>query len=370
MQNSNLSKASCSQKKVLLRLDLNAPLAPNGAIVDDQRLKSALPTLKILQAQGCQIIILTHLGKPNPLAPDPALSTRVLLPWFSQHGFSACFANTPEKARQLLAAGNPRILLENVRFFRGEQDPAESSSFAATLASLADCYVSDAFGTIHRNDTSVAKIPLLFNPENRFYGLCIEQEVAILEQLRSTPQKPFLALLGGNKLETKVPLIEQFLQAPATARISHLLLGGKLGLAFEQTTLAKVAKNYGVQVVLPIDYQRAADGNCIDIGPKTIATFLPLIQQAKTIFANGTMGKYEEASGQEGTFTLLKAIAENSGLTVIGGGDCAAAATACGASEKVSFVSTGGGATLAYLASKKPWQELPGLKIFFYAAVR
>ena len=371
MLNNRLTTQSCNQKKVFLRADLNVPLTETG-IVDDQRLQALLPTLQLLVQNAASTVIATHLGQPDPSNHDQALSTKRLLPWFAAHGFTPHFAATPTEALGQLKQGTKLILLENLRFFAGEQSPNLAADFAKTLATLADCYVTDAFGTLHRNDTSIALLPLAFAPESRLYGLCIAQEAMALDKLRQAPKKPFLAILGGNKLATKLPLIEQLVTAPEAERITHLLLGGCLAMGLEQTApnLAALAAKNRVAMIVPIDYLTDAAGNQIDIGPKTIDLFTPFLASAQTIFANGTMGKYEEKDGQAGTYAMLKAIAGNPGYTLIGGGDCGAAAAQCGVGERMSFVSTGGGATLAYLASKKPWEDLPGLFVLTYSEVK
>lgn len=355
MENLIVTTAAIAHKRVFLRADLNVPLGKKGEIADEHRLQALLPTLNMLVQSAARVVIATHLGKPNPGHPDPALSTKQLIPWFEQHQFAVSFAASPSHATELLAGGDKLILLENLRFFAGEQEP--SSTFAGELAALADVYVTDAFGTLHRHDASIALLPSYFAPEKRFYGHCVAAELAALSKLRVAPEKPFVAIIGGNKLTTKLPLIQQLMTAPPAERVTQVLLGGLLGLDLAPE-LPALAKQHGVRLLTPIDY---TDNN-LDIGPNTIALFTEHLAAGRTIFANGTMGKYEEAAGQAGTKAILEAIGNNRGFTVIGGGDCGAAAIQCGMAEKVSFVSTGGGATLAFVASKEPWQDLPGLK--------
>ncbi len=361
MQSNVITPAACAKKRVFLRVDLNVPLA-HGQIVDDQRLQAIIPTLQLLTKNAACVTIATHLGKPDHTHPDQALSTRQLIPWFAAHGFTVTFAENPLAAAALALAGCTLILLENLRFFPGEQEP--SAACAHTLAALADCYVTDAFATLHRNDTSIALLPGCFTPENRFYGLCIARELNALETICTSPQQPFMAVLGGNKLTTKLPLIQQLMMVPPAQRVSHVLLGGLLGIDLDKNApeLIALALQQAVTLLLPIDYRTDAAGNTIDIGPATEELFISCLGKAQTIFANGTMGKYEEKDGQAGTYAILRAIAQSDGFTLLGGGDCAAAAEQCGVADKVSCVSTGGGATLAYLASKKPWQDLPGLQ--------
>ncbi len=390
-----VTPAVIAHKRVFLRADLNVPLALAGAsIVDDHRLQALVPTLRLLVQNAACVVIATHLGKPDPSQPDEALSTKHLLPWLKKNHFTVSFATSPAHARALIARGDSLILLENLRFFKGEQEP--STTFAAELATLADVYVNDAFGTLHRSDASIALLPLYFPREKRFYGYCIAQEIKALTALRKAPGKPFVALIGGNKIATKLPLIEQLITAPPTARVTQVLLGGLLGLDLESSApdLPKLAREKGVSLLKPVDYLKSAPAlppltgrrsglkPCIstssggaksvsypiDIGPQTIALFTPCLAKAQTIFANGTMGKYEEKAGQAGTNAMLAIIGNNAGFTVIGGGDCGAAAAQCGVAEKVSFVSTGGGATLAFIASNEPWHDLPGLKALITVA--
>jgi phosphoglycerate kinase len=346
--------------RVFLRADLNVPIDKNGTLHDATKLLAVLPTAKHLAAHGAASIILaTHLGRPDPAAPDQALSTSTLLPWLTEHvgpmAFCADFAKPPVA---------PLVLLENLRFFAGEhQKPA--AAFAQQLASMADVYVIDAFGTLHRNDASVAVMPAYFAPKQRLVGLCVEQELKQLARLRNSPAQPFVALLGGSKVADKLALVEHWLTAEPQSRPATILLGGLLGLnlAEQAPELIDLAASAKVTLLLPSDYRYNANGEPIDIGPATTACFVAAIETAKTIFANGTMGKYEEKEAEAGTRATLEAIAASGALRIVGGGDCGAAAHQLGVAAALDFISTGGGATLAYLAAKDPWQELPGLKM-------
>lgn len=353
-----VTPASVAGKRVFLRADLNVPLT-DGRIADDRRLNAILPTLRLLLSTASRVVLASHLGRPNPAQPDPTLSTRHLLAWFAQQGLPASFASNLD---QLPERG--LVLLENLRFWEGETAPEGRTYFVGALAATADCYVNDAFGTMHRTDASIALLPRQFPAQERWYGLCVQQELTMLERLRQQPAKPFVALLGGSKVADKLPLITQLITRPAEHRLTHLLLGGLLALDLpnQAPDLLAVAAAHGVGVLTPTDYRYADQQQPIDIGPATTATFVGCLQQAKTIFANGTMGKYEEAAGRAGTRETLQAIAQTAAFTVLGGGDCPAAAEMMGIADKVSFVSTGGGATLAYLAATDPWQDLPGLR--------
>lgn len=343
-----------AQKHVFLRADLNVPLK-NGCIADATRLEALLPTLKLLCDQGAVVTLATHIGRPqalllqatpgfaDPSKPNHELSSKPIASWLSDHGFGQV------------------QLLENLRFYPGEQstDTAQRLAFAQQLATGMDAYINDAFGTLHRNDASIALLPTLFPVSERFYGLCIARELEHLDYLRAQPEKPYVAVLGGNKLADKLPLITRLLKAPEPARITHLLLGGTIGTAIQadqNQTLQRLAAAQGVVLVLPEDMLGTTD-----IGPRTAATYAQIIASARTVLANGTMGMYEELASQDGTKAILEAIADNPHYTVIGGGDCAAAADQFGLAERIHFISTGGGATLAYLAAGEPWRELPGL---------
>ena len=341
MEKKSILYANLHKKRVFLRADLNIT-GPH-----DERLLALIPTLEFLTQRTKNVIICTHRGRPDPLHPDPALSTQPLVAWLQARGFACGFID----------GDRPLTLLENIRFDPGEM--GHSPALAQRLASMADYYVNDAFGTLHREDTSIALLPLQFAPQHRFYGLCVMREIEMLQRLRATPAKPYVAVLGGNKLEDKLPLITRLLQAPEHARVNHLLLGGALAqplLENKNHELLRMAQRNGITVALP------TDGTGRDIGPQTIRTFTGIIATARTIFANGTMGVYEEADNQAGTRAILTAIAHCKGFTILGGGDCAAAAALFGVRNKVSFVSTGGGATLAFLAAIDPYKELPGLR--------
>jgi len=401
-----VTPASVAGKRVLLRADLNVPLT-DGRIANDRRLNAILPTLRLLLSTASRVVLASHLGRPNPAQPDPTLSTRHLLAWFAQQGLLASFASNLDEVPE-----RGLVLLENLRFWGeetsrssrpfdgaqrerrnirssvlpstpyvataprepacppepctkvGSKDVPYAGAFVAALAATADCYVNDAFGTLHRADASIALLPRQFPVQERWYGLCVQQELTMLERLRQHPAKPFVALLGGSKVTDKLPLITQLITRPAEHRLTHLLLGGLLALDLpnQAPDLLALAAAHGVGVLTPTDYRYDDQQEPIDIGPATTATFVGCLRQAKTIFANGTMGKYEEAAGSTGTRETLQAIAQTTAFTVLGGGDCPAAAEMMGIADKVSFVSTGGGATLAYLAATDPWQDLPGLR--------
>lgn len=380
------------KKRIFLRSDLNVPIK-NNLITNDFRLQSSLPTLHYLISRQAKIVLATHLG--NPKKPETLVSTRLLIPWFAQHGITIDFASDIEHAQILQKNGSDIILLENLRLFPGEQ--SGDLTFARQLASLADIYINDAFGTIHRPDTSIALLPQQFDPSNRGIGLCVEQEIHALDKLKQHPAQPFVLVLGGAKLDDKIPLILQFLNAPLAQRPRTIIIGGALALPFlkvldhnigsidlaDQTvsiasTIIQQAAASNVSLLLPCDLatiqgalgqpsiiypvdQIPTNVLCVDIGPKTIQDFTQALAGAETILVNGTMGIYEQPEYQTGTRSILQAIANSSGYTVAGGGDCSAAVSMFGLEKYFSFISTGGGATLAYLGVADPLKELPGL---------
>ncbi len=382
-------------KRVLLRADLNAPIK-NKEITHDYRLKAALPTINYIQEQGGKVILLTHLGRPKESSFDENLSTRIIVPWLEKQGYHVDYEiDLMQAIDQTHMHYNNILLIENLRFFSGEKHV--NINFAQLLAQLGDLYIDDAFGVIHRADTSLTLLAEQFAPENRACGLLVEKEMHELAQIRQNPKQPFVMVLGGSKLDDKIGMIEQFARQEKARRISTLVAGGLVGqmllaaqgkmhapkdtssnaLAHAQKAL-QLAQDFDITLVLPSDFlfindasdtpaictldQIPEQARCVDIGPKTIAQCNEVITQARTILANGTMGIYEEASYTQGTKAIFSAIASSSAYTVIGGGDAVAATFQYGLADKMDYLSTGGGATLAYLAAQNPEEELPGLK--------
>lgn len=349
-----LSQLPIQGKRLFVRFDGNAPIK-NGVIRDFYRLGACLPTIAYLvQNKASRIVLATHIGRPDPKNPNPELSTRHLTPWFAAQGYPVTFVPQGE------IPGEVGIyLLENLRFDGREK--GLDVSFAQELASLADVYVNDAFGTLHRNETSITLLAQQFSPKSRGIGLCVERELHELTLLKKAPKQPFFVVLGGSKLADKLPLITRLITAPAQQRPTRILIGGALGFAaLHDANLAQLAHDHTVTLHLPIDSIND-NGIAMDVGPKTIQLFTEAIKQAQTIFMNGTMGKYEIEKYSHGTQALCKALESCVAYTVIGGGDAAAAAHMYGIAESVDFISTGGGATLAFLTAQSPERELPGL---------
>jgi len=375
-------------KKVLVRCDFNVPLDAEYNITDETRINAALPTIKYLLNSGAAVILCSHLGRPKG-GFDAKFSLAPVAKSLSQKlGFTVKLAKdvVGPDAKALAAAVKPgeAVLLENVRFEPGEEknDPALSKE----LASMADIYVSDAFGTVHRAHSSTAGVAA-FLPA--VAGFLIGKELDFLGGAITNPARPFVAILGGAKVKDKIGVITNLLD-----KVDVLLIGGGMAYTFikaqggeiggslldaERIDLAKEllekAKAKGVKMLLPVDNLAgdAFSNDCniklvdakaipegfqgMDIGPKTIELFSAEIAKAKTVVWNGPMGVFEMPNFAEGTLAIAKAMASSSATTIIGGGDSAAAVTQMGLADKMSHISTGGGASLEFLEGK----ELPGV---------
>ncbi len=372
-------------KRVLVRVDFNVPQKKDGSIADDRRIRAALPTLKTLLDSGASLILVSHLGRPtgNPAEDAPfrldkvadRLSELLGLPvkkvddTVGPNAVSACSALKPGGV----------VVLENVRFNKGEKKG--DSEFAKQLASLADVYVNDAFGTCHRDEASMVAVPGQFAPENRAIGFLVEKELMILEALLGAPRKPMVAVMGGAKVSDKILLIENLLP-----RVDELLIGGAMTYTFmraqgKPTGKSRVEEDRldearrllelaGKKLVLPIDHRIAqsldaqstelAKGDAIpdgwiglDIGPETEELYAKRISEAGTVVWNGPMGKFEDAPFRQGTMRVGQAMGNSSAITVVGGGETAEAVEQFGLADRMEHVSTGGGAFLESLEGKK-----------------
>jgi len=371
-------------KRVLVRADLNVPLK-DGIIENDFRLQQVKPTLDLIRHRGGKIILMTHIGRPT--TKDSALSTRHLAPWFKTNGFTVTFTDDLNDAyAESFKHQENILLLENVRFFPGEKthDPV----FAQQLARLGDFYVDDAFGTLHRTDTSIALAPHFFAPDQRSIGLLVEYELSMLKKLVVDPDRPYLLISGGGKVHDKIPLIrhlmphlDRIMLMPATVFTFLKARGAAVGKSIidrgslkECTELMTQAGKTNVELLFPVDFQVArkstegpleivpataipADSIGISVGPETIAAWQPEIEKAKSILFNGSSGFIDRPETLTGTYSLMEAIANSNAYSVIAGGDTVAVAEKLGFDNKVTFCSTGGGATIAYLSG----DVLPGL---------
>lgn len=391
MAKKTLKDYDFTDKKVLVRVDFNVPQTKDGTghIVDDSRIVAALPTIRQLLKQNAAVILMSHLGRPK--GPEAKFTLRPVAERLEEllgqkvH-FLASETVVDASVKQAAAAlkGGEVALLQNTRFVSGEtkNDPA----FSKDLASLADIFVNDAFATCHRAHSSNVGVAALLPSA---LGLLVQKEVDIMGEALQDPKHPFVAILGGAKVSDKIGVIENLLD-----KVDTILIGGGMAYTFlkamgkeigtslleaDKLELAKDllhrAKEKGVRVELPTDGVIAdavaenqktaivsidaipADKMSLDIGPETIKTFTSIVKEAKTVVWNGPMGVFEIKEFSNGTLALAKAMAECQGTTIIGGGDSAAAVEQAGYKEKMTHVSTGGGASLEFLEGK----ELPGI---------
>jgi len=309
-------------KRVLVRADFNVPLSEQGEILDDFRIRETLPTIKYLLKREAKVILMSHLGDPG----GKFVKELQLNP-------------VAERLTELL--GQNVELLENLRFNPGEESNDEN--FAKELAQKGDIYINDAFGACHREHASIVGVPK-FLPSGA--GFLLEREVASLTKLKTNPEKPLVAIIGGAKVETKVRVINKISEKAKFVLISGLIGKGVVG--------QKITLKYPDKIVFPVD----ETGGGKDIGPETIRLFKEKIAQAKTIFWNGPLGKIEEEEFTKGTAEIAQAIAQSKAFSVVGGGETVEFITKLGLVEKFSHVSSGGGAMLTFLSGDK----LPGLE--------
>jgi phosphoglycerate kinase len=386
-----------SGRRVLVRADLNVPFdkADPGVISDDGRIRAVLPTIVALRDAGARVIVCSHLGRPKG-APDPKYTLAPVAARFGELlGNPVIFASdtvgsAAESAVEALFDGQV-LLLENLRFNEGEtaKDDAVRGAFAAQLAAFADFYVDDAFGAVHRKHASVYDVPALLP---HYAGGLVLREVEVLKRVTEDPEQPYVVVLGGSKVSDKLGVIDHLL-----GKADRILIGGGMMFTFlkaqghevgssllEADQLDAVrgyveqAEAKGVEIVLPVDVVAAtafaadadhdvydvaeipADRIGLDIGPRSAELFASRLADAKTVFWNGPMGVFEMAPFAEGTRALAQAITEVDGLTVVGGGDSAAAVRTLGFADRdFGHISTGGGASLEYLEGK----TLPGLSV-------
>src|ERR1700761_2303902 len=381
-------------KKALVRGDFNVPLDKDFNITDDNRMTAALPTIKKILNDGGAVILMSHLGRPKD-GPEDKFSLRHLVPHLSDLlGQQVEFANdcigqeAIDKAKTL--APGQVLLLENLRFYKEEEKG--DKGFAEKLAALGDVYVNDAFGTAHRAHASTSIIAQFFPEDKRMFGLLMENEVNSAERVLHQAQKPFTAIIGGAKVSDKILIIENLLERATDIIVGGGMaytfikaLGGKIGNSLCENDRLDTAKELcakaeakGVRIHLPSDSiiadkfdananDSAAPSNNIpdgwmglDIGENACEQFTNVIHQSKTILWNGPMGVFEMEKFQRGTKGIARAVAEatqKGAFSLVGGGDSVAAVNQFGYADKVSYVSTGGGAMLEYFEGK----ELPGI---------
>ena len=377
-------------KRVLVRCDFNVPLI-DGKITDENRLVAALPTIKKLIADGGKVILCSHLGKPKG-EPKPELSLAPVAVRLSELlgqevKFAADATVVGENAKAAVAAMNDGdvILLENTRYIAEETKNGEE--FSKELASLCDVFVNDAFGTAHRAHCS--NVGVTKYVDTAVVGYLMQKEIDFLGNAVNNPERPFVAILGGAKVSSKISVIENLLDKVDTLIIGGGMsytfskaMGGKVGISLLEEdycdfalNMLKKAEEKGVKLLLPVDHVVADDFSNdaniqvvsrgeipdgwegLDIGPETAKLYAEAVKTAKTVVWNGPMGCFEMPNFAKGTEAVAKALAETDAVTIIGGGDSAAAVNQLGYGDKMTHISTGGGASLEFLEGK----ELPGV---------
>lgn len=391
MPKKNIADVPLADRKVLMRVDFNVPLEGDSAsdvrITDDRRISAALPSISVVLENGGSLILMSHLGRPSGQGePDDARFS--LCPVAERLaellGRPVAFATdvVGDDAHQKAAAMQigDVLLLENLRFHPGEKSGDED--FAGKLAGMADVYCNNAFGTCHREDASMVAVPRAMTGKPRVVGLLVAKEIEYLSETIANPNRPFVAILGGAKVSDKINVIEKLIGScdriligGAMAYTFSLANGGKVGDSLvekDKVDLArKLIEQAGDKLVLPLDTHcgDAFSGDCnkqvvpageipdgwegLDIGPETAKKYAEIIRDAKTVVWNGPMGVFEMPPFDEGTRAVARAAAESEAISIIGGGDSAAAVEQMGFADKVAHVSTGGGASLAMLEGKR-----------------
>ncbi len=394
---------SFAGKKVIIRVDFNVPLGAQYEVSDDTRIRGALPTIKKVLQDGGSAILMSHLGRPKS-GPEEKFSLNHVIPALSGLlGADVQFANdcVGEEAVSKSAALKPGevLLLENLRFYTAEnkvktdEEKVATRAFAEKLSKYADVYVNDAFGTAHRAHASTTVIADFFDEGSRMFGFLINKEIEAMDKVLHSSEKPVTAIMGGAKVSDKIQVIENLLD-----KVDNLIIGGGMTYTFIKarggeignslceedkldvaTDLVKKAEAKGVKLILPVDQVLAdkfdneanTEGADIDkgkvgfmgldIGPESVKLLSEVIMNSKIILWNGPMGVFEMPNFQKGTVSIAQAIAESTAkgcFSLVGGGDSVAAVNKFGLADKVSYVSTGGGAMLEYVEGK----TLPGIK--------
>ncbi len=390
----NIKNFNFSNKKVLIRVDFNVPFNDKFEITDDTRIRLAIPTIKQVLDGGGAVILMSHLGRPKGIVSEKFSLKHVLSHLQNLLGVEVkfvadCVGTEVEKVCKELKSGEV-LVLENLRFYAEEKKGDEN--FAKKLASLADVYINDAFGTVHRAHASISTVAKYFG-ENKMFGFIIENEIKNLDKVVKNVDRPFTAILGGSKVSSKITIIENLL-----TKVDNLIIGGAMAFTFVKANggnvgnslveddfleyipkLYALAEKNGVKIHLPVDSVMADkfDENAetefgaidkipsgkmgLDIGTKSIKNFEQVILQSKTILWNGPVGVFEFDKFSVGTKSVGEAIAKatkNGAFSLVGGGDSIAAITKFELTDQVSYISTGGGALLEYIEGK----ELPGIK--------
>lgn len=390
----NINTFSFENKKAIIRVDFNVPLNENFEVTDFTRINAAIPTIQKVLASGGAVILMSHLGRPKGTAQDKFSLKHIVEALSEKLGVdvkfaSDCIGEIAQTAAKNLQNGEV-LLLENLRFYA--EETSGDPSFAKQLADLGDVYINDAFGTAHRAHASTAVIASFFDENSKMFGFVIEKELEAVQKVIDNNQRPFTAIMGGAKISDKILLIEKMLD-----KVDNLIIGGGMSYTFFRAlggdigsslveedklnlakTILELAKEKNVKLCLPSDsivasefsndaqtslasnLEIPANWMGLDIGKDAIAEFSQIIKNSKTILWNGPMGVFEMSKFENGTKEVANAIVdatENGAYSLIGGGDSAAAINQFGLNEKVSYISTGGGALLEYLEGK----TLPGI---------
>lgn len=387
MAKKSIADVNVAGKAVLMRVDFNVPLDDQSQITDDRRITEALPSIKSVLDRGGRVILMSHLGRPE--GKDPAEDAKYSLkPVAERVGqllsvpvhFATDTVGDDAKAKAAALQNKEVLILENVRFNKGEKKG--DADYAAVLAGFGDIYCNDAFGTCHRTEGSMVAVPNAMSGKPKVCGFLVEKEIKFLSDAISNPQRPFVAIVGGKKVGDKIEVIKNLL-----AICDKVLIGGAMAFTFSLAKGGKVGKSYvtpdkidlaneliaagGDKLVLPLDThcgddfkptcnkmvvpagQIPDDYEGFDIGPKTIQAYSEVIKSAKTVVWNGPMGVFEMPPFDAGTRAVAEAIVASGSTSIIGGGDSAAAIQEFGLADKVTHVSTGGGASLEMLEGKK-----------------
>jgi len=384
MNKKTIADVDVAGKRVLVRVDFNVPLDEHQQVTDDLRIRMALPSIRSVLDRGGKVILMSHLGRPKD-QPEPEYSLRPAAERLAQLlARPVAFARDTVGAdaqAQVHGLGQGGVLvLENLRFNKGEKKG--DAEFAGALAAMADIYCNDAFGTCHREDASMVAVPKAMAGKPKVVGFLVAQEIQYLSDVIGSPERPFVAILGGAKVSDKINVIRNLLGicdhvliGGAMAYTFSLAQGGKVGQSLVEPDKVELAKELlqlsGGKLVLPVDTHcgDAFRADCnkqvvkageipdgfegLDIGPETARIYANMVRSAKTVVWNGPMGVFEMPPFDEGTKAVAQAIADSDATSIIGGGDSAAAIQQLGFADKVTHVSTGGGASLSMLEGQK-----------------
>ncbi len=372
-------------KTVLMRVDFNVPQDDSGKITDDRRIRMALPSIESVLKRGGRLVLMSHLGRPKGNGVEPKYSLAGAAQQLGELlgqpvAFASDTVGSDAQAKIAALKDGQVVVLENLRFNAGEQ--AGDTEFASKLAGWADIYCNDAFGTCHRTDASMVAVPTAMGSKPKVSGFLVAKEIQYLSDTISSPERPFVAILGGAKVSDKINVISNLLGicdyvliGGAMAYTFSLASGGKTGKSLVEKDKVELAKELiakgGKKLVLPVDTHCGDDfsASCnkqvvrageipdgwegLDIGPQTAQNYADLLKSAKTVVWNGPMGVFEMPPFDEGTKIVAKAIADSHAISIIGGGDSAAAVEQLGFADQVTHVSTGGGASLSMLEGGK-----------------